>query len=646
MQIHELNNFNGNLGSSTFAVVDNGSDTGKVSIPKLIEAATEAIDAANERIDNIIAGPAPSDAEIVDARLGANGKTYSSLGNAIRDQVKVKAGYNTVGFNQWDEMWEIGGILSNGADNPSVTDSIRSANYMPVDENKLYYFKSPVDLWGYCYDASKTFIGMLNSDSRFSNRTMPLLAGTKYIRFAFREYGTTYNNDVCINISQPDVSLSPKDGDYVPYDYNFTLLYRMLDDEKAFADLNSQVSSLINPSTAVRSQNRYNPDTITENCNVSSTGGLVVNNNANTSDYIPTEGASKMSFARINSLGQYTPGDYVAICQYDEDKTFIGSRIIGQANPITLLNNCAYVRVSVQKSDLLDEVAFDVDQIYPAELSSYFDDKYLQPGSALCTVETGHISITTSKFVYHIVNQVDNTIRQDVWRIVTAQTVNGIVRKLIWSGSDADGVVQLANETDFIGGYHGDEEVDSVRLFIDGEEVQLSDPVDNETINSLELYVVSHLYHCYDDDPSSTQTFTRNKIIRFVDGKLIVCNYWQALTDLNVAQAYMGMFSCAKDIVNGFSVNNKYELLDTTDSVAPDVNLTESHFDLDGGLIAKYSIKNGTKQNYLGSVVNYNGVGVSNRLKVYFNEIAAENYAPYVLHTGDIIRAESELEII
>lgn len=646
MQIHELNNFNGNLGSSTFAVVDNGSDTGKVSIPKLIEAATEAIDAANERIDNIIAGPAPSDAEIVDARLGANGKTYSSLGNAIRDQVKVKAGYNTVGFNQWDEMWEIGGILANGTDNPNVTNSIRTANYMPVDENEIYYFKSPVNLWGYCYDASKTFIGQLYSGSSFSNVVMPLLAGTKYIRFAFKEYGTTYNNDVCINISQPDASISPKDGDYVSYDHNFALLYRMIDDEKSFTELNSQVSSLVNPSTAVRAQNRYNPDTVTENVNLSSTGGLVVNNNANTSDYIPTEGATKMSFARINSLGNYSPGDYIAICQFDENKTFIGSRIIGQVNPIPLLNNCAYVRVSVQKADLMDEVAFDVDQVYPGELSSYFDDIYLQPGSALCSVETGHIIITTSKFVYHIVNEVNNAIRQNVWRIQIAQLVDGIVRQLMWSGSDADGVVRIANESDFIGGYHGDEEVDSVKLFINGEEVQLTDTLDNIEIQNLELYVVSHLYHCYDDDPSATQTFTRNKIIRFMDGKLIVCNYWKALADLNIVDAFMGMFSCAKDVINGFSVNNKYELLSINDSVASDETVTESHFDLDNGRIAKYSIKNGTAQQYRGSVVNYNGVGVSNRLKVYFNEISASNGSPYLLHTDDIIRAESTLEIV
>ena len=79
MQIHELNNFTGTLGSGSFLAVDNGTDTGKLSTQQLL-AATEA------RIDNIITSPAPSAEEIVDARLGDDGVVYPSLGDAIRDQ--------------------------------------------------------------------------------------------------------------------------------------------------------------------------------------------------------------------------------------------------------------------------------------------------------------------------------------------------------------------------------------------------------------------------------------------------------------------------------------------------------------------------------------------------------------------------------
>lgn len=80
MQIHELNNFSGTPGASDYLATDNGTDTSKISAADLFAP-------LNSRIDNIIAGPAPSAEEIVDARLGADGVTYSSLGDAIRGQV-------------------------------------------------------------------------------------------------------------------------------------------------------------------------------------------------------------------------------------------------------------------------------------------------------------------------------------------------------------------------------------------------------------------------------------------------------------------------------------------------------------------------------------------------------------------------------
>lgn len=84
MEIHELNTFSGTLGSSDYFATDNGNDTSKVSAQELFAP-------LNARIDNIIAGgDAPSAAEIVDARLGAEvlgSKTYASLGAAIRGQV-------------------------------------------------------------------------------------------------------------------------------------------------------------------------------------------------------------------------------------------------------------------------------------------------------------------------------------------------------------------------------------------------------------------------------------------------------------------------------------------------------------------------------------------------------------------------------
>lgn len=79
MQIHELNAYSGELNSGAFFVVDNGDDTGRLP-------ATAITDPLNERIDNIIAGPAPSAQEVADIRYGYNGVTYPSAGDAVRAQ--------------------------------------------------------------------------------------------------------------------------------------------------------------------------------------------------------------------------------------------------------------------------------------------------------------------------------------------------------------------------------------------------------------------------------------------------------------------------------------------------------------------------------------------------------------------------------
>lgn len=125
----------------------------------------------------------------------------------------------TTGRNIWDEEWEVGRINSSDGTNISGTDSIRSKNYIPVDSRYTYYVfcKAMADVPQWLrvrfYDANKNYVGYANQQT--SNGQMTFAAEVKYIRFFTYEgqYGSTYNHDICINISDPAIN-----GKYFPYE--------------------------------------------------------------------------------------------------------------------------------------------------------------------------------------------------------------------------------------------------------------------------------------------------------------------------------------------------------------------------------------------------------------------------------------------
>lgn len=150
MQIHELNNFNGQLGGGSFLAVDDGNDTGKITTDQLLENTETEIrnlgDSLNARIDNIIGGgEAPSAAEVSDARLGADGVTYPSLGAAIRGQVSDltidinEANKGTFSFPVSDY---VRGQIDNGNDGTYYQNRIKLANIHNSGDRYLHFIST------------------------------------------------------------------------------------------------------------------------------------------------------------------------------------------------------------------------------------------------------------------------------------------------------------------------------------------------------------------------------------------------------------------------------------------------------------------------------------------------------------------------
>ena len=118
--------------------------------------------------------------------------------------------HKTVGFNQWDEECELGNISSSTGKNTSSSTNLRSIHYIPILPNTAYYAKTSATVNLRYYDANKGFIGSGSVQSGTRLFTTPQDAC--YLRFFLNTaYGTTYNHDICINLS------SDRNGEYEPY---------------------------------------------------------------------------------------------------------------------------------------------------------------------------------------------------------------------------------------------------------------------------------------------------------------------------------------------------------------------------------------------------------------------------------------------
>lgn len=137
------------------------------------------------------------------------------------------SGIETVGFNQWDEVLELGQIDQSTGDNVASSTFTRSKNYQPCLPNTQYYFTtltSATNLWCnfFFYDKDKNYISYKGAYSPNSNGNAgfgnPFTSPTNayYFRMVLTSaYGTSYKNDICINISD-----TTRNGTYEPYSHH------------------------------------------------------------------------------------------------------------------------------------------------------------------------------------------------------------------------------------------------------------------------------------------------------------------------------------------------------------------------------------------------------------------------------------------
>lgn len=137
---------------ATTSVADNS-----ISKPKLttdVRDAVEAVAPLKQRMNNLTqnlpSGSTSLDAEVIDIRVGADGKTYSSAGEAVRGQVsELKEDLNTVTselFTVSDNLFDFDSIIENAipgsiGSSPDTTVTLngwKTSNYISVEAGQQY----------------------------------------------------------------------------------------------------------------------------------------------------------------------------------------------------------------------------------------------------------------------------------------------------------------------------------------------------------------------------------------------------------------------------------------------------------------------------------------------------------------------------
>lgn len=135
----------------------------------------------------------------------------------------------TIGFNQWDEQWELGALATNTGGLVGHSERGRSVNFFDVIPNASYYCATiaptttnsggtvgSIGVWW--YDSNQTFIKYED----ITNRTRIAPSNARYAKIC--SYGgdvnAIFNSGVNINLSHSKV----RNGEYEPYKKNIRLL--------------------------------------------------------------------------------------------------------------------------------------------------------------------------------------------------------------------------------------------------------------------------------------------------------------------------------------------------------------------------------------------------------------------------------------
>ena len=177
------------LGSGNIEV----SDTSLANRVTTLETEQTALDARMDTFTSLTAGSTTGDAELTDIRVGANGKTYSSAGSAVRGQVSELELKLSAVANDYVPLES--GAYSDGDGVTKNTNDKRIRTVYPVSLENVKSIQTPYDfvMWAYMLDESKTLISSIGNWLSYID-VSSLPSSAKYLNFGIKKSSTPDSN--------------------------------------------------------------------------------------------------------------------------------------------------------------------------------------------------------------------------------------------------------------------------------------------------------------------------------------------------------------------------------------------------------------------------------------------------------------------